>query len=129
MIKTGVISVIDDDESLRLGTASLLRSMGFVVECFESAVLFLQSSNIGRFDCIVSDIQMPGISGIDLVRILAARQHKTSVILMTGRAEQSSVDQAMACGAVCVLNKPFSAELLLDYINGVIHDSKVSPPL
>lgn len=126
MIKASVISVIDDDESLRLGTASLLRSMGFVAECFESAELFLQSSNIGRFDCVVSDIQMPGLSGIDLVRILAARPQKTSVILVTGRAEQDSVDQAMACGAVCVLKKPFSADLLLDYINRVINDRVVT---
>jgi FixJ family two-component response regulator len=123
MLKASVISVIDDDESLRLSTASLLRSMGYAAECFESAEQFLESSNICRFDCVISDIQMAGITGIDLVRILRSRQKKTSVILMTGRAEQSAVEQALISGAICVLKKPFAAELLLSCIEDVIHDN------
>ncbi|PTQ69202.1 response regulator receiver domain-containing protein [Pseudomonas sp. GV071] len=108
-----LISVIDDDESLRLATSSLLRSMGYATEYFANAEDFLGSGDAARFACVISDIQMPGMNGIDLTQRLMAADGDSKVILMTARTEQELHERARASGAVCLLLKPFEAERLL----------------
>lgn len=119
-----LISVIDDDESLRLATASLLSSMGYVAECFESAEAFLDSGDAARFDCIVSDIQMPGMTGIDLIRQLREGLNVVPVILMTARLEHALLAQTLESGAVCLLRKPFAADRLLECVSKGLTDAK-----
>lgn len=115
MSDSPLISIIDDDESVRLATASLLRSEGYRTELFASAEDFL-ASDAARFACVVSDIQMAGMSGIDLTGQLLADDADARIILMSARTEEDLHQRAGASGAVCLLNKPFAAEQLLNCV-------------
>ena len=120
-----LICVIDDDESVRTGTASLLRSGGDRTETFASAQLFLDSGAPCRFACIVADIQMPGMSGIELALRLGCGSSQVPVILMTGRNDPELLSSAAATSAVCVLTKPFGADRLLECVELAITRRKV----
>ena len=106
------ISIVDDDESVRRATESLLRLLGYATESFASAEAFLAAGDAGRFACVIADIKMPGMSGIDLSRLLGERKPKVPVILITAFMEDSLRARTLGCGAACVLAKPFSAERL-----------------
>jgi FixJ family two-component response regulator len=109
-----LISIIDDDESLRTALVGLVRSVGYDARGFASAEEFLQSGAVKSFSCIVTDIQMPGMSGIDLKRHLVQQQCPLPVIMITARAEKGLEEQALASGAVCFLKKPFEATVLIE---------------
>jgi FixJ family two-component response regulator len=106
------IAIIDDDQSLRTALARLLRSLGYAVKAFASAEEFLGAGAAGDFVCIITDIQMPGMSGIELMRHLSAVQCQVPVIMITARPEASIEEEALASGAVCLLRKPFAAAAL-----------------
>lgn len=114
-----VISIIDDDESLRTALVGLVRSLGYEALGFGSAEEFLQVGT-GKSACIISDIQMPGMSGIDLKRHLSARAVTTPVIMITARAEPGLKERALASGAACFLKKPFEADALIDCLEKAI---------
>jgi FixJ family two-component response regulator len=107
------ISVIDDDESMRLALAGSVRLLGFNVETYGSAEEFLKSGGCDTTSCIITDIHMPGLSGIDLKRWLDAHDNSAPVIMITGRLEKHLHEEARQCGAVCLLMKPFDEETLL----------------
>ncbi len=107
------ISIIDDDESTRLALAGLLRFFGFEPTTYGSAEEFLASDGDERPCCIISDIHMPGLSGLELKRWLDDHDRTAPVILITARSEPHILAQADVCGAVCVLRKPFDAATLL----------------
>jgi FixJ family two-component response regulator len=109
-----LISIIDDDDSLRAALDGLIRSLGHEARSFESAEAFLEAGEVQSCACIISDIQMPGMNGIDLMRHLTAQNVPTPVILITAHAEPSLRERAMASGAFCFLRKPFDADLLID---------------
>jgi FixJ family two-component response regulator len=113
---TPLIAIIDDDDSLRLATSSLLRSTGYRTEYFACAEDFLVSGDTSRFACIIADIQMPGMSGIDLTNMLMAADDKAKVVLMTARTEQDIHALAISSGAMHLLQKPFEALILLNCI-------------
>ena len=104
-----MISIVDDDFWVRESTADYLRSRGFPVAAFASAEDFLQSDELDRTTCAVVDIQLPGLSGIDLQRRLRASGRTTPVIFMTALADEDVRTRAMAGGAVAFLRKPFHA--------------------
>jgi FixJ family two-component response regulator len=104
-----VISIVDDDIWVREATANYLRSRGFPVAAFASAEEFLQSDDLDRTTCAVIDIQLPGLSGIDLQRELRATGRTTPVIFITALADEDVRTRAMAGGAVALLRKPFEA--------------------
>ena len=108
-----MISVIDDDESMRLALAGLVRLLGFNVETYGSAEEFLESGGRNATNCIITDIHMPGLSGIDLKRWLDDHENSAPVIMITGRSEKHLHEEARQCGAVCLLKKPFDEETLL----------------
>jgi FixJ family two-component response regulator len=108
-----MISVIDDDESMRLALAGLVRLLGFNVETYCSAEEFIQSGNRNATSCIITDIHMPGLTGIDLKHWLDAHNNSAPVIMITGRSEIHLHAQAQESGAVCLLKKPFDADTLL----------------
>jgi FixJ family two-component response regulator len=108
------IAVVDDDQSLRTALVRLVRSLGYDVRAFASAEELLQSDAVGQLACVVSDIHMPGMSGIDLVRHLSKLQCTVPVILITARTEPGLEAAAAASGAVCFLRKPFEASMLSD---------------
>jgi FixJ family two-component response regulator len=109
-----LISVIDDDGSLRSALVELIHSLGYDVRGFESAESFINSDAVCSFACIITDIHMPGMSGIDLQRLLVKSQCAVPVIMITGRTEPGLEEKALASGAVCLLRKPFDADVLID---------------
>jgi FixJ family two-component response regulator len=104
-----LISIIDDDRSMLLALGGLLRSFGFAVEPYGTAEEFLQSRTRDSSDCIITDLQMTGLSGIELKQWLEAHANPTPVIMITARPEAHLHAQALACGAVCLLRKPFDS--------------------
>jgi FixJ family two-component response regulator len=111
------ISVIDDDESLRSATIDLLNSAGFSCEAFGSAEVWLASANIAETACLILDIRMPGMSGLELQQKLAAMGHARPIIFVTAYPEERTRRQALASGALCYLPKPFDDQELLDCVH------------
>jgi FixJ family two-component response regulator len=116
MLPSHLISIIEDDEPIRLAIASLLRSIGHRVTSYESAYEFLISGDIERADCIIVDIQLPGVDGIELKHHLDRLSSLAPVIMVTPRQDSACRDRAFASGVFCVLNKPFGAEALIDCV-------------
>ncbi|WP_269714148.1 response regulator transcription factor [Caulobacter sp. NIBR2454] len=111
-----LISVVDDDDSVRVSTEGLLRSLGYAVRGFDSAEAFLGSDAVGASACVVSDVQMPGMSGVDLKTALSAQGIATPVILMTAFPNDATRQKAAAAGVSCFLPKPYQAQALIDCI-------------
>jgi FixJ family two-component response regulator len=108
-----LISIVDDDESTVLALAGLLRSFGFETRCYGSAEAFIQAGCPEAFRCVITDIQMPGLSGIELKRWLDEQAIPVPVIMITARSEPRLHAQSLASGAVCLLKKPFDSGALL----------------
>jgi FixJ family two-component response regulator len=109
-----IISIIDDEENVRRGISSLLRSHGYEVSTFASAEIFLASPAATHCSCIVSDVHMDGMSGIDLFQTLHARGSRVPFIFVTALAE--TVARLKFGEEICVLPKPFKADRLIDCI-------------
>jgi FixJ family two-component response regulator len=107
------ICVIDDDESVRLSLEGLLRSLGHAVRSFASAEEFLGSPVHARCACVISDVQMPGMSGLDLQEKMRAARLATPFIFVTAFGEGQTRARAMNGGAFCFLRKPFDADALI----------------
>jgi FixJ family two-component response regulator len=112
-----LISVVDDDESVRESLSGLIRSVGFGVMVFASAEEFLASNRLLDADCLILDVRMPGMSGIDLQRQLAASHTSIPVIFITAHGDEEARVRALNGGAVDYLLKPFSEEALLKAID------------
>jgi len=108
-----LIAVIDDDDYFRAALVELLRAMSYDVRGFASAEAFVAASGIDSYDCIITDIHMPGMSGIELKLLLASRDLKVPVIMITARAEPGLEDRVASCGALELLKKPVEAEVLI----------------
>jgi FixJ family two-component response regulator len=111
-----VVFVVDDDPSIRDALTSLIRSVGLRVETFESARAFLIRQPSDAPGCLVLDVRLPGLSGLDLQRELAAAQITMPIIFITGHGDIPMTVQAMKAGAVEFLTKPFRDQDLLDAI-------------
>jgi len=111
-----VISIIDDNASIRVAVERLLKSMGFAVHAFSSASEFLGSPRLKDTRCIVADVEMPGMSGLELQDHLVARGANIPVIFITAFAEDQIRERAMKGGAVCFLSKPFDEAQLLECV-------------
>ena len=112
MREASVISIVDDDEWSRIGTAKLVRSFGFAAHDFPSAHALLNSPLLARTACVISDIQMPTFSGLQLLDELRARGHNMPIIFVTAFPNERVRAQALLRGATCVLTKPFDGETL-----------------
>jgi FixJ family two-component response regulator len=108
-----LISIIDDDESMRSAVMALIRSAGYEARSFASAEEFLGCGAVESFACIITDIQMPGMSGIELKQHLSTIQCPVPVIMITARHDTDLEGKALASGAVCFLRKPFEADALI----------------
>jgi FixJ family two-component response regulator len=109
-----LIGIIDDDPSLQKALVRLVRSFGYDARGFASAEEFLQSGSMSSCSCIVTDIQMPGMSGIDLKRLMDEQGCSVPVIMITARTEPELEHTARASGAHCFLRKPLETDLLMD---------------
>jgi FixJ family two-component response regulator len=110
------IAVIDDDESVRRATGNLVKSFGLSVIVFASAEEFLESPRFDDVSCIISDIRMPGMSGLELQQHLALAAPGRSLIFITAFQEERIRKQAMKAGAIGFFNKPFEAQRLIECI-------------
>ena len=115
-----LISIIDDDESVRRTTARLIESFGFRAAAFESAATFLSSHDLNDASCLVVDVRMPGINGLQLQSQLAAADCRIPIIFITAYDDKESRQRAMQAGAVAFLAKPFSDEQLLQWIRSAL---------
>jgi len=107
-----MIAIVDDDEHVRYATKSLLRSLGHLVVTFATAEEFLNSDQLLETSCLITDVQMPGMSGIELQARLKAEAHRIPVIVMTAFPDDGVHHRAIQQGASCFLTKPFSPETL-----------------
>jgi len=114
----GVVAIVDDDPWVLKSFERLMKSVGFKVETYLSAEDFLQRDS--RTVCLVLDIGLPGMSGLDLQRQLAAENPQVSVIFVSAHDEPETRIQARAWGAVAFLRKPFDPKALLDAVNSVV---------
>ena len=115
-----LISIVDDDESMREATKGLVRSLGYQAATFSSAEEFLQSDSVDSTSCLIADVQMPGLSGIDLQRRLIARGSRMPTIFITAFPEEPARARAMSGGAVGFLAKPFSEESLVRCLDSAL---------
>jgi FixJ family two-component response regulator len=111
--KIPMISIIDDDDSMRKATRRLIRSLGLDADTFSSAEEFLESNRVGDTSCLITDMQMPGLSGADLQRILIARGVNTPIIFITAFPEEGARARVLDAGAIGFLSKPFKEESLI----------------
>jgi len=113
-----LISVVDDDIWVRDSLDSLIRSVGMEVRVFASAEEFLGSANAGKADCLILDVRLPGMSGIELHRHLLAGRYNVPVIFITAHAsDEGARSEAKSDWTVAYLSKPFSEDELLDAVN------------
>ncbi|HWX07733.1 MAG TPA: response regulator [Bradyrhizobium sp.] len=111
-----VISVIDDDASVRAATDNLLSSHGYLVQAFASAEEFLQSTHLHSSSCVIADVQMPGMSGLDLLTHVRAQGHDAPFIFITAFPEDSVRARALKAGAIGFLAKPYAAPALINCV-------------
>lgn len=111
------VFVIDDEEPVRVSLAKLLRAMGFPSRTFASAASFLSSDAMHEDGCLLLDLRMPGMSGVDLVEELHRRQVAVPVIVMTGHTDMESVQRLDAFPLIGFLEKPFSAAQLKEMLD------------
>jgi len=116
-----LVSVVDDDESIRESLPDLLGEFGFAARTFSSAEAFLSSDCVEKTGCLILDVMMPGMTGLDLQQELTRRGQKIPVIFITARKEEAIRARAFKQGAVKFLNKPFSDTALLDALNAALH--------
>jgi FixJ family two-component response regulator len=103
-----MISIVDDDEAVRNATKALIRSLGYRAVTFSSAEEFLGSNRLHETSCLISDVHMPGVNGIELQDQLAARGHRIPIIFITAFPDDRARDRAMRSGAVSFLSKPYN---------------------
>jgi FixJ family two-component response regulator len=112
------LAVIDDDDSFRAALVESLHSLGYGVSGFASAEEFVATGDETRYDWIITDIQMPGMSGLDLKRKLTGPGLVPPFIMITARADPTLQAKAKASGAVCFLRKPFEIDALIGCLEG-----------
>ena len=115
-----LLSVVDDDESVRESLPDLLREFGFAVRAFSSAREFLLSDYLDETRCLILDVAMPGMSGLELQLELKRRGKEIPIIFITGQKDEDVQKQAFRQGAVKFLSKPFSDNALLDAVNAAL---------
>lgn len=115
-----LISVVDDDRSIVEAIVSLLESVGYTAAGFVSAQDFLNSPQLSRTACLILDVSMPGIGGLELQQRLAAANVHTPIVFITANADQDVSAEALRDGAVAFLRKPFNQESLLGALRSAL---------
>jgi len=116
-VTPSLVSIVDDDESVRESLPDLVRQFGFVAQAFASAEAFLASELVDQTTCLILDIAMPGMSGPDLQRELANRRRKIPIVFITASDDKAVRSRLLAGGAADCLFKPFSETALLAALN------------
>jgi FixJ family two-component response regulator len=114
------VSVVDDDESVRESLPDLLKEFGFAVQAFSSAEEFLASDSLGRTNCLILDVAMPGMSGPELQRELTRRMHRIPIVFITAHADEAVRPGSLERSAAQCLLKPFSESTLIEALNAAL---------
>jgi FixJ family two-component response regulator len=123
MSEIPLIAVVDDDEAIREATQSLIRSVGLRVAVFASAEDFLHAGQLQATACLIVDVRMPRMSGIELQRQLATANYPMPIIFISAHGDEETRARALRAGAVAFLDKPFSDEVLLRAIQAALPSS------
>lgn len=123
MPRVQLISIVDDDDALRNSLDDLIRSIGFRTQGFPSADAFLSSNQAHATACLILDVRMPGMNGLDLQRQIVAANWQIPIIFITSHADDDARARALAAGAVAFLYKPFREEELLHAIDAALKHS------
>jgi FixJ family two-component response regulator len=115
-----IISIIDDDESMRRAVKSLVTSLGLHAYTFASAEDFLRSPRVDDTSCLITDLQMPGLNGVELQKLLVAQGRRMPIIFMTAFPEERIRARALEAGALGFLSKPFESQTLVRLIDEAI---------
>jgi FixJ family two-component response regulator len=115
-----LVSIVDDDESVREALEGLIESLGFRVRAFQSAIDFLASPDVSDTSCVIADVHMPHISGLELYRRLTDRGHAIPTILITAYPNEGARDRALADGVVGYLIKPFNDDGLIECVRSAL---------
>jgi FixJ family two-component response regulator len=118
------VFVIDDDKAVREGIADLVRAMDLQVQAFATAEEFLEANAAGQPGCLVLDVRMPGMSGLELQRRLAEQDIRIPIIIITGHGDVPMAVEAMKDGAIDFIEKPFREQALLDSITRALERAK-----
>ncbi len=118
-----VISIVDDDESVRAAVESLVRSLGYTAHVFASAEAFLRSPQLPETSCLVTDVHMPGMTGLDLYGALVERRQNMPVIFISAFPEARICQQAEAIGEACFLSKPFDGNVFIERLSAALRRS------
>jgi FixJ family two-component response regulator len=116
-----VIAIVEDDASVRTATQSFVRSLGFTACTFEDAEEFMRSPRMREVSCLIADVQMPGMSGVELQSILCAQGRDTPIIFISAFQDEAIRGRAMKAGAVCFLSKPVDGQTLVEYLNKALN--------
>ena len=119
-MKIPMISIVDDDKSVREATKRLVRSLGYVAVAYASADEFLQSKRVDETRCLITDMRMPGLSGVELQNLLIEQGRRIPMIFITAFIVEGIRKQAMRAGAVGFLSKPFDEQCLIDHLNTAV---------
>jgi FixJ family two-component response regulator len=125
--KAPVVSIIDDDESVLEATQSLIRSIGYAAATFSSAEEYLRSERVGESSCLITDLQLPGMSGADLQDRLIADGYRIPIIFMTAYFEENACRRALDAGALGFLRKPFDDDSLIACLDKALKGSGARP--
>lgn len=115
-----LVLIADDDEDMRLSLEALVHSIGFDAAIFESAAALLAFARLHEARCVISDLRMPGISGLELVRHLAQTAPHIPVILVSAYVTETLVEQAATAGALCLLKKPITPSIIIAKLRDVM---------
>ncbi len=118
-----IVAVIDDDENVRIAVVALVRSLGYQARGFSSALDYLASELCGSADCLITDVQMPRLSGLDLHARLVAERRACPVVFITAFPEARAEARAKAFGAIGFLSKPFDAQVMVQCIEQALGPS------
>ena len=120
MSRVPLISIVDDDDALRNSLDDLIRSIGFRTQGFPSAEAFLNSHQVHDTACLILDVRMPGMNGLDLQRQMVAANRRIPIIFITSHADDNARARALEDGALAFLYKPFREEELLNAIDAAL---------
>jgi FixJ family two-component response regulator len=122
-VNTTLITVVDDDESIRESLPDLIRAFGFSATAFSSAQDFLKSDCLSATKCLILDVSMPGMSGLDLQKELKLRRQEIPIVFITAHVEETDRLRLIEQGAIDCLFKPFSEADLLEAVNAALRAS------
>jgi FixJ family two-component response regulator len=115
-----VVAIVDDDESIRAALQGFMKEAGLPAKSFASAEEFLEAGDLNQTACLVTDIRMPGMSGLELQARLNAERRRIPIVFITAHGDESMRMQALRAGAVEFLAKPFDEEVLLDCVRAAM---------